>query len=252
MTSPVLLASLKAPLLSLQSRPLVGFVADASVPSTGLDLPGTSGNYASTPDSADLDLTTEFAAMADLALDDWTPASRVVCVGKLDATNGGTSYGLLVELTSGVLRLGIGDGTSSAVNSDTAPTVSDGGFLCVGVTWRESDDRVQFWTAATGTTTGVGGVGWTQLGADRTLAKSTIANTTVVASIGALSTGTAFLLAGNVKRARVWADVACTDERLDANFVGVDVTGTRTPATVTDAAKGATITINGSGWDWST
>lgn len=220
--------------------------------STGLDLPGTSGNYVSVPDSAALDITGDLSIMADVALDDWTPAVDASFVAK--QATGQFSYRLRVINGSFVLRLTISaDGTATTnVTSSTAPVVADGGYLCVGCTWRASDGRTQFWTAPTGTTTAPGGVGWTQLGTDQIGNIGSIHSGSAPVEVGAVNLGTAFQMAGVLKRARVWASIDGTDERLDLNFVGVPVEGTRDPATILDAAEGATATVNGTGWDWAT
>lgn len=224
----------------------------AGTPSTGLDLPGMSGNYLSVPDSADLDITGNFACMTDGALDDWTPAVQGTLAAKYGAA-GQRSWRLLV-LAAGTIRfVPSGDGTTIANStSSAAPVVANGAFLCVGVTYRVSDQRVQFFTAPTGTATHPGGAGWLPLGTDQTNTQTSIFNSTAAFEIGTTEGGTLLPLAAVFKRVQVWASIDGSDKRLDVNLVGQAVTATRTPATITEAAKSATATINGSAWDWTT
>jgi hypothetical protein len=191
--------------------------------------------------------------MCDVALDDWTPAGTTGLVSKASSVT--TRSFTFFILPSGTPRLSLSTDGSAFVpgTSSAAPVVSDGAFLAVGVTYRASDGRGQFWTAATGTSTAPGGAGWTQLGTDQSIALGgSIFSSDSPAEIGSSNSGTGVLLSGVVKRARIWASIDGTDLRLDLNFAGIAVTGTRDPSLVTDGAKGAVATVNGSAWDWAT
>lgn len=231
--------------------------SDSETLSTGLDLPGTSGNYLSVPDSANLDITGDLAVMFDGAVSDWTPPTGqgTGFVAKFGLAGNRSWNFVLAANTGGFLRLQLSaDGSAiSTATADAAPTVVDGAFLCVGFAWRASDGRVQFFEASSGTTTHPGGAGWSQVGTDKTAAVGAIFNSTKALSIGGdpdLSfTGQRDF---GLMRVRVWASIDGTDERFDRSFVGVTVNGTRDPSSVVDAAKGATVTINGAEWDWTT
>lgn len=99
----------------------------------GLYLDGT-GDYASTPDHADLDITGDLDIRVAAALTDWTPAAGGVLVDK-DIT--GTAYYFNVQNGStGRLNLGWTDTVqgAQAEESSVAPTVSNGAPLLVRVT----------------------------------------------------------------------------------------------------------------------
>lgn len=234
--------------------PGVASSAFVGLRTTGLSLPGTSGNYASVPDSADLSITGDLAISADLAMVVWKPSTKFVLAKLANATS--ISYDMFVGST-GKFTVQLSSTGSNAANaaSSVAPTVSDGAPLCIGFAYRNSDGRVQFWTAPTGTATAPGGEGWTQLGTDQTISTATIPSiydSTSPVEIGSRLGGTSGNLAATFKRVQIWASVDGTDQRLDANFVGQTKTATRTPTSFTETAKSATVTLNGTGWDWST
>lgn len=109
---PALLASS----YSWQSQPLfetgerVVAVRDisltASIPGgpvgDAISLPGTVGNYASTPDATALDLTPNIEITCRVALADWTAAAAQCLVAKDDGV-GQRSYGLTID-TAGILQ----------------------------------------------------------------------------------------------------------------------------------------------------
>src|SRR3990167_486088 len=61
-------------------------------PSNWLVLPGTSGNYASTPDSAAVSITGDIDIRVKVALDDWTPATANAVMGKIDSSDNRSYY----------------------------------------------------------------------------------------------------------------------------------------------------------------
>lgn len=117
---------------------------------TYLDLPGTSGNYASSPDSAALSITSDIDIRVKVAMDDWTPAALCRLMSKSNTGSGTISYILSVisatQGTAGCLRLTLSsDGTNTtAATSSVATGVTDGAVKWVRATWRNSDNRVQF------------------------------------------------------------------------------------------------------------
>ncbi|MCA1572820.1 MAG: hypothetical protein LC798_21510 [Chloroflexi bacterium] len=64
------------------------------------------------------------------------------------------------------------------------------------VTWRQSDGKVQFFTST-------GGITWTQLGIDRTIAIASIFSGTSILELGSQLAGTSNPLSGNLYRAQV-------------------------------------------------
>ena len=180
--------------------PLLGLADGASVSSwrasgsswgaytntgAGLNLPGTTGNYASAPDSAALDITTDLALVCKVSLTDWTPAAEMALIGKYVTTGNQRSYYLSVSATTG--KLGVywaSDGTAgtlTSIVSTVAPTVADGASLWVAATLDTDNgggnSSATFWTSTDGVT-------WTQLGATATGVKQDIYSGTGILTIG--------------------------------------------------------------------
>ncbi len=164
------------------------------LPHTGtqyLDLPGATGNYASTPDAAALDITGDIDLRAAVALTDWTPAgARRDVLYKHTATTG---YSITIT-PGGILRLRWGDGTALVlVDSTVAPSVTDGALLLIRATLDvdngASGRDITFYTkTSTPTNTHADllvNTGWTQLGSVVTGAGTTsIVNSTAALTIG--------------------------------------------------------------------
>lgn len=166
-------------------------------PGYALDLPGTSGHYASTPDAAALDITGDIDLRLKVAMDDWTPAASQTFVAKWQST---TQQAYLFGMqASGAPRFLI---STTGANSLTAAATTSTGFTDGSVhwmraTWRQSDGRTQFFTSDDGTT-------WVQLGANVTLsAGSSIFDASAVLAVGAINGGTTQPLAGLVYSAEV-------------------------------------------------
>lgn len=103
-------------------------------------LPGIAGNYVSTPDAADLDITGDLdVRVYDVAADDWTPASERGLIGKYDTVGNQRSWDVRLNPT-GTLSLHVsGDGAAVVSSTSTVPIISTDG----------SAARLTF-TAATG------------------------------------------------------------------------------------------------------
>jgi hypothetical protein len=154
-----------------------------------LDLPGTSGNYASTPDSAAVSVTGDIDIRVKVALDDWTPVAVNALVAKWTSPN--NSY-LLRVAVGGALAFFISlDGTVNVGAGSTAsPTVSDGEPLWLRVTRVQSSGVVTFYTSADG-------LSWAQLGDTAIIsAGSAIFDGTAKLEVGTQAGGTANPLAG--------------------------------------------------------
>lgn len=164
-------------------------------------LPGTSGNYLSTPDSAALSILGDLAIDVDVALDDWTPAAAANLAGNLTAGAGGSGYELFVE-SGGTLRLAINNGVSDLGFSSTVATgLADKARKWVRVSLDSNDGAagadVRFYLSDDGVT-------WTQLGATvHSAATLTPANAAAAFAIGATPGGTTQLAAGKFYRVRV-------------------------------------------------
>ena len=201
-----------------------------------LALPGSGTNYASTPDAAALDLTTELDIRCRVALADWTPATATALVAKFTTTGNQRSYSLTVD-TSGnlVLTLSVDGTATTAATSSAATSHTDNATYWVRATWRASDGRVQFFTAADNPSIPAA---WTQLGTDQTAAIAGIYASTAVLEVGSLTAGTSNFLNGRAFYAEVRSAI---DGTVVAKFEpGISVE----PHTSWVATTGETWTVN--------
>lgn len=212
------------------------------LPLSALYLPGTSGNYVSTPDAAGLDVTGDIDIRIKAALDDWTPAANTALVAKYIFGTNNRSYQLRVNTTGTLSLVWSTDGTSGTVvtaTSTVAPTVNDGEFLWVRATLDvdngASGKDVKFYTSTDGWV-------WTQLGTTVTTAGTTsIFASTAPLEVGASENGTNTLLAGKVARWTVLSGIEGTP---------VASGDTTTPDDTFRDGQGNLWTVNGSGWSW--
>lgn len=214
---------------------------------TVADFPGSTGNYATTPDSAGNSVTGDIDLRVKLSMDDWTPATDQRVLSKWIATGDQRSYRFGVN-ADGTLHLGLSSagtaGTTASVASSAATGYTDGTVHWIRVTWRNSDDRTQFFTSEDGSN-------WTQLGTNRTVSATGIFDGTGELAVSGQEGGTANLLAAQVHRAEVRNGI---DGTVGANFdpSGVTILGTRNPTSFVAPTTGETWTMNGAAWDWVT
>lgn len=212
-----------------------------------LRLPGTAGNYASTPDSAALSITGDIDIRVKVAPDDWTPTVTQAFVGKMQSASTRSYY--FEVFTNGRLQFTWSvDGTAvtGSKNSTVSVPFADGAVgwvrAVLDVDNGAAGNDVLFYTSTDGVT-------WTQLGTTITTAGTTsIFDTTVPVEIGSRGGGATNPLAGNVYYAEIRNGIG-------GSVVGafnpetVRPTGSRTPTTVL-GPTGAVWTINGIGWSW--
>ena len=148
-----------------------------------LSLPGTTGNYASTPDSAAVSITGDIDIRVKVALDDWTPAAHARLVYKRDGT---AAYDFYILATSGIPGFYWG----SSQDATAAPGFADGSNHWLRVTRSASTGTAKFYTSDDGVT-------WAQLGADVAGAPGSLNDTADVVMIGAEG-GVSSMLAGKV------------------------------------------------------
>jgi hypothetical protein len=223
--------------------------------SSYLTLPGVAGQYASAADSVALSITSDVDIRAYVAPDDWTPTSVQSLVSKWEITGNLRSYALDLDTTGKLAFIsssGGTSGTSANTLSSAATGFTDGTGHWVRATWRNSDNRVQFFTSNDASS--VTSPTWTQLGTDQSWSSTGIFDSTAKLEVGSRNTGTAQPLAGKVYRAQVRSNVADdgTGIQLDADFTTVTVTTSRAPTTFTEgSSNAATVTINGTAaWSW--
>jgi hypothetical protein len=179
-------------------------VGDTEALALATDLPGTSGNYLSTPDTAALDIVGDLTLVAHVAADDWTPATAQTLIGKWASSGNNRSYMLLLN-TDGSLSFlyGTGGGSTSVTRTSTAnlSTLAAGAWKWIAVTVDVDNGAaghtVRFWTSDDGVT-------WTILGSAVTTA-GVIALLSLAAAVevGSNSSGTGNPFAGLVRRAQV-------------------------------------------------
>lgn len=220
--------------------PLSGRVVTAGrAPSSGLYLPRRTNNYASTPDSAALSITGDIDIQACIRPTFGLSTPFQAILGKYNTAGNQRSYRFILE-TTGVFVLGLSAaGTSFTAASSAAPNIPGGSPLWVRVTWRQSDGRVQFFTAPASPTPPTS---WTQLGSDLTLSVTSIFDNNQVLAIGALSDGTS-PFAGMIYRVIIKNGIDGVTA-FDAEFYKVAVgAGSFTES----SSNGALVTINTSG-----
>lgn len=216
--------------------------AGAFFTGTGLSLPGTTGNYATSPDSSALDVTGDIDLRCQVALTDWTPTTTNVLISKWNSTGNQRSYQMTVAPT-GVLQLlwtTDGSGTTiNTINSTVAPTITDGGTLWVravlDVNNGASGNTVTFFTSTDGST-------WTQLGTPVVTAGVTsIFSGTAALEVGTAIGGTSNPATGTFYRAQVLSGIDGWPV-FDATFVGVPADSLRFTESSTNKATVSLVT----------
>lgn len=180
-------------------------------PDDGLALPGTSGNYASTPDAAALDITGDLDIRVDATLDAWvsgTPSgANDYLVGKYDSSTNQRSYVLRLSSAGTLQFLWSTDGVTPITKSATAAPEPVSGRLAVRATLDVDNgaagSTVTFYTAPT-----IDG-SWTQLGDPVVTAGVTSVHSgTAALAVGAIDAGTAGLPPGVFHAAEVRTGIA--------------------------------------------
>lgn len=172
-------------------------------------LDGTSGNYASTPDAASLDIVGDIDLRVRVAMTDWTPAAEQTLIAKYTATGNQRSYALAVTATGALIFRWSENGTAEKTETSSAVnTFVNGSTHWVRATMDvdngSSDAAVNFYTSEDGST-------WTALGAQQLNGATTsIFASTAVLELGSQTGGTVNRLAGKIFRAQVLSGIGGT------------------------------------------
>lgn len=164
-------------------------------------LPGSSGNYISTPDSVATSITGDIDLRVRLAFDDWTPASATSFLSKYGGGAGSRSYRFQLETDGKLSLLWSADGTAINQRSSSASVgAADGSTKFVRVTLDVDDGAgnhvIKFWTSDDGAS-------WTQLGTTTTVAGTTsIYDSTQALELGAYTGGDHYV-AGKIYTAEI-------------------------------------------------
>jgi len=225
------------------ARPLL--TGGARLSGSGLVLTGLASNFASSPDSAALDITGDIDIKVKVAMTDWTPAAQAFILAKYNTTGNQRSWYLSVDTGGTVSLANSSDGTAGALVSGTSTVAT--GFTDGATKWiratldvnNGASQRVyKFYTSDDGTT-------WTQLGTTVTTAGATsIFNSTTVLETGSFNVGAAGNISATVYRVIIQSafDTANNTASLayDADFE----TATADALAFTETANSATVTIN--------
>lgn len=211
---------------------------------TVLTLPGTSGNYASTPDSAANSITGSVDMRVILTVADWTPATSLYLLVKYPTTVADRSWRWLLTSTGMSILAYNSGGTTGAAASSAAVGLVDGTKGGLRWTWDSVSKEVLFYTSDDA------GETWDPLGTPQSMANDVIRDAAGTLTLGAGAEGTLGPLGGTVHYAELRNGI---DGSVVAKFdpSAVVIEGTRNPTTVV-ASTGETWTVNGSAWDWGT
>ena len=225
--------SLKLP---VNTQTTVGTLNVAGVSRGGVRLPGVSGSYLSTPDSAAVSVTGDIDIRCRVALTDYTAASEGALVTKFGAA-GQRSFRFFVD-TAGRLNFNMStDGTANTgLQWQAGPTFVDGTTYWVRTT-RTAAGTLRFFYAADQPTMPTS---WTEAGLSQTLsAGQNLFDSTSPVEIGSMTLGTAHLANGVFKRAQIRNNVL--DDGTGVVF-DTDFTPAEFDPFFLDTANGAIVT----------
>lgn len=212
--------------------------------------PSVSGNYASTPSAAPVQITGNFDAHCLVAMPSWSSLTACAFLSRYVTTNG-RSYEFGMD-TTGHLVLQWTPDTDAHILAAVSTVAT--GFAAYSAGWiraaltvnnGSAQNEVRFYTSTDGVT-------WTQLGTTVTQAGTT----SIAAGSDALSIGSrgssASLFAGSYYRAKIYNGIAATNATpsgtgtlaFDANFTQVPNNAT---SFTESSANGATVTVNSTG-----
>lgn len=213
-----------------------------------LSLPGTSGNYASTPDSATISITGDIDIRIDMAMTDWTPSSATA-VPLVDKSDGISGYRFVMQ-SSNFLRLDVFVGGSLRIPTCSALTgFTDGSRHWVRVTRASATGNTNFFTSEA-----EDGLTWTALGtADVTSTSGTISDNALSLKVGTSDQAGLDLLNGKVYRAQVYNGIGGTlaadfdpENWIDrpTKFNGIAATSLNGVIYIQDATNGRIYTLS--------
>lgn len=208
------------------------------------DLPGVSGNYASTPDSAALSVTGDLDIRVRVLLDDWTPSAVNSLVSKYVTGTNNRSYRFYISAAGNLVLTWSTDGSGSVSASSSGPTgFTNGRAKWVRVTLDGNNGSNQY--VATFYTSD-DGENWTQFGSAVTNTATSIFDGNAPLEVGSFNTGSGQQAAGKFYRVQVLDGIDGTLV-FDANFADPSTRAGRVTF-VDQSPERATITLNGTKW----
>lgn len=219
-----------------ESSEVTGSLANFGNGAHYLSLPGTSGNYASTPNASALNPAGDMTVLAKAALASWASGSSQALAAKWTGNSAFESWLLYVDGT-GHLCFAVYDGAQRIFTSSAALGLAASATKwCKAVYVKDngsSQHAVSFYTSDDNLT-------WTQLGTTQTVAATgATQSTTQVVEAGSSDTGTANLLNG-----KVYA-IQATDDATATIVLQVDFSSKTAGQTSFADATGNTWTLHG-------
>ena len=216
----------------------VGFVA-GGIPASDkfLLLDGTSGCFASTPDSAALDITGDIDIRVEARLTNWVPNPNIWAFAAKYGDAGNRSFVFQIIATGELQLVWSSNGTAvENLTSTVATGIAASTTNYVRFTRDSTTGEVIFYTSANGTS-------WTTLGLAVAGTAGAIFNSSAPFTLGSRSSGTVGNLNGRIYSAQVYASLDGTDLRADFNPAR-DYPSSR-GTTMVSSTTGETYTING-------
>ena len=197
-------------------------------------LNGVVGNYFSAPSVSAT--VTELDVKWYGSMDDWSPASDSIVVGRSTATGNQRSWFLRITTGQSLLLSLSQDGSSSTTATSSSALVgfSDRSKHWIRATWRASDGRVQFFDGGTEATPS-----WVQIGTDQSIALASIYNSSAPITISGINLGALQPFAGTCYAATVSHTIG------GAAVTSFNVQDYNSGSTFVSSATGETWTLNG-------
>jgi hypothetical protein len=206
----------------------------------GLVLTGASGSYASTPDTAALDITGDIDIRAVIAFPDYSTGGTPTIVGKYVSSGAQRSYWFRLAATGELSFVFSPDGTNTTTRNSTitlyAAGKSDGDLIAVRVTRASATGDITFYT---GNDPVLQPDSWEPMGAVVASPAGNIFASTSSLEVGSVNNGTGDRATGTVVMAQVRNGIGGTTVA-NPNFAR-EATGTGSFADST----GKTWTVNG-------
>lgn len=228
---------------SLRRGSIAASRVTAAPAATVLSLPGTAGNYASTPDTVanSTGVSGDFDIRAKLTLADWTPASNMAIAAKW---NSGSTRSWRLMISSSGIQFSYTRFGSTIISTTTRQTgLTDGTTGWVRIARVRSTGVTTYYASTDGSS-------WSSLGSSTADAGGGFYDTSGNLTIGTQEEFTTTMFNGKIHYFEMRDGI---DGTVVAKFDAEAVTpaGTRNPSSVV-SSTGETWTINGSAWDWAT
>lgn len=209
-----------------------------------LSLPGVSGSYASTPDSAAISVQ-ELDVMLYVVAETWTPAAIQEIFTKNVASSNNRTYQCYLDTTGKLGFVGSADGISNTMGgvSSVATGFVNGTGHWIRYTYSKTTGDTKFYTSNQDPATTLTAITWTQLGTTVTFGSGNIFDSSVALEIGSQAGGTLNLFKSRVYRAAMYNGYDGAGTLVfDANFV---IQPGKLATFAESSSNAAVVTMNG-------